>query len=638
MLMSGIFGIFRLDGKHIDQQALAGMLNALAHRGPDGARVWRDKCVGLGHRMLWTTPESLNETLPLENATAKLVITADARIDNREELIEQLYLKASHFEITDSELILKAYEKWGEKCPEKLIGDFAFAIWNERSQKLFCARDHANLKPFYYYHDDRFFAFASEIKALLYLNEIPRQLNDLKVADYLMGNFENRTDTFYKKIQRLPEANSLSVSRKGISKRTYWSLDPSRELRFSRDEDYVDAFRNLFEETIRCRLRSSFPVGCFLSGGLDSSSITCSASRILSGNQKTPHLHTFSAVFPSIAQIDARIDERLYIDCVVSRYKAQIEPHFIHLDQMSPLLDLHQVMWHLDAPNPAFNFYLDWAICKAAQQENVRILLSGYDGDTTVSYGYEYLAYLASRLKWGKLIKEAIAHSKKIDASAVTTIWKYGFSPLFPDFVQEMITKVTRRRRRSFDRRNTLNLNFAKKMTVNKGAQNNGKSGKLISAREEHRMSLMSGMLLEGPEHFDKAAAAFSLEMRLPFFDRRLLEFCLALPLSHRFRDGWNRAILRRAMQGTLPSDVLERLSKGNLSANFKLKLLDNEKELLEKIIMKEPALIEKYMDLASLRASFERYMSKPLGTTQEAVTVFLAANLFAWLSSFFAR
>jgi asparagine synthase (glutamine-hydrolysing) len=221
--MSGIVGLWRLDGQPVARAELMRMAESLAHRGPDGGGVWNDGAVGLAHRMLRTTPESFREWLPLANATGDLILTADARIDNREELIAELGLADRPLdEISDSRLILGAYEKWGEGCPEKLLGDFAFAIWDGRCRRLFCARDHVGVKPFYYYRSARVFAFASEIKALLSLGAVPRQLNEVRVADHLVGNFADRTITFYRDIFRLPAAHSMTVTAEDPCP-PYWS-------------------------------------------------------------------------------------------------------------------------------------------------------------------------------------------------------------------------------------------------------------------------------------------------------------------------------------------------------------------------------------------------------------------------------
>lgn len=271
--MSGILGIFNLDGRPVDPQCLKDMWSILSHRGPDGGSVWMDGAIGLGHQMLWTTPESLIEQMPFIKPGPGLAIVADARIDNREELITKLALKNEPATSrTDSQLILSAYEKWGEDCVDRLIGDFAFAIWDGRAQSLFCARDHFGIRPFYYfYKNGSCFLFATEIKSLLTVPIVPRRLNETRVADYLDSFVEDEEITFYQDIKRLPRSQLLRISRTACKFRQYWSLDPKHEIRFSSNEEYAEAFREQFFQAVACRLRSAFPVGASLSGGLDSS-------------------------------------------------------------------------------------------------------------------------------------------------------------------------------------------------------------------------------------------------------------------------------------------------------------------------------------------------------------------------------
>ena len=156
--MSAIAGLMHLDRHPVDIGHLQKMIHTLAHRGPDGTDLWCDGQIGLGHCLLQTTPESLSEKLPLSNPSQTLVLTADARIDNRTDLIQQLSLDTPE-NITDSDLILATYEQWGDACPEYLIGDFAFAIWDATHQHLFCARDHFGVKPFFYYGSGQLFCF-----------------------------------------------------------------------------------------------------------------------------------------------------------------------------------------------------------------------------------------------------------------------------------------------------------------------------------------------------------------------------------------------------------------------------------------------------------------------------------------------
>ena len=179
--------------------------------------------------MFQGTPESLFETLPLSRSNDSLVITADARIDNREELCSLLGLKdkLTFNQTPDSEFILAAYEKWGENCVEKLLGDFSFVIYDSIKKQLFCGRDHFGVKPLYYFLSDRLFVFGSEIKAILAIKEVPNCLNEVKIADFMLEMFEDKTRTFYQNIFRLPPAHTLIVNREEVRLKRYWSPDPT---------------------------------------------------------------------------------------------------------------------------------------------------------------------------------------------------------------------------------------------------------------------------------------------------------------------------------------------------------------------------------------------------------------------------
>mgnify|MGYP000875659545 CR=1 FL=1 len=184
--MSAITGLFFRDGRLAYSEEIKKMNDLLSHRGPDGSGLWYEGSIALGHQMMHTTPESLYEILPFEHVNSDLVITADARIDNRNELAPLLGLKDVK-SVSDSTYILMAYKKWGEKCPDKLLGDFAFAIWDKKNETLFCARDHMGVKPLYYFLSDSVFIFSTEIKALLGFPGVSNKLNELGVAFYLIS-------------------------------------------------------------------------------------------------------------------------------------------------------------------------------------------------------------------------------------------------------------------------------------------------------------------------------------------------------------------------------------------------------------------------------------------------------------------
>ena len=446
--MSAIAGLYRTDGRPVRAADLEPMLESLAHRGPDAKGVWNEGSVGLGHRMLRTTPESCHERLPLMNQARDLVITADARIDNRRELVAELGLDGRpDAEISDSGLILSAYEQWGEDSAKRLLGDFAFAIWDGRKQTLFCARDHPGVKPFYYHRSDRVFAFGTEIKALLSLPDVPRRLNQVRVADYLAGMFEDQTITFYRDVLRLPAGHCMTVSPRGVRVRAYYSLDPTREIRLRSDDEYAEAFRERFTEAVRCRLRSAFPVGGLLSGGLDSSSIVGTARRVLR-EEGTSRLHTFSAIFPDLPEADLRkIDERRFMEAVLA--PGGLAPHYVRADRLSPLTDLKRVFWHQDEAVVAPNLYMHWALYDAASDQGVRVLLDGIDGDTTVSHGLEYLSELARTGKVRTLAREVIALSRRHNSPPRSVLWQFGLRPLVPESMRHVWRAVRRRPRPS---------------------------------------------------------------------------------------------------------------------------------------------------------------------------------------------
>ena len=605
------------------------MSDILAHRGPDGARTWVDKTVGLGHRMLWTTPESLNEHLPLDEKSSGLAITADARIDNREELAALLEIKGPLAEISDSELILASYAKWGEQCPEKLVGDFAFAIWDCRNQKLFCARDHFGVRSLYYYLSERTFALATEIKALLCLPEVPRQLNETRVADFLVQIVEDRVSTFYQHIVRLPAAHTITVNQNGAQIKRYWSFDPSRKLRMRSDEEYTEAFRAIFNEAVRCRVRSAFPVGSTLSGGLDSSSIACTARNLL--KEQGVRLHTFSAIFPSLPERDLRaIDERKYMDAVISQ--GGFEPYYLRADLLSPLSDFDKVLWHGDEVYWAPNLYIHWGLYRAAKERGVRIFLDGLDGDTTVSHGLAFLTELAWTGRWMKLISEARGLSRVRNSYTPRKIaWEYGFRPLVPERALRLWRMLRGRPQQTGVDTDILNKAFAKRIDMaGRVRELHDKSERTAyTARQSHFNGLNFALHPYVLELADKAAAAFGVEPRYPFYDRRLMEFCLAMPAEQKLSQGWTRAIMRRAMTDVLPPEVRLRRDKANLSSNFKHKLFEYERDLITNVY--QTRSMKKYVDEETFKNTYERYISHP-STDKDVLSIYGLVALSLWL------
>ncbi len=631
--MSAITGIYVHDDRKVDPSAIGLMNDALAHRGPDGSDTWRHGQVGLGHRMLWTTPESLHEHLPCTSDDARFTITADARIDNRDELIAALHFTAAGSPLTDSQLILSAYERWGEHCPEHLLGDFAFAIWDDERRVLFCARDHMGVKPFYYYRSDALFVFASEMRGLFCLPEVPRRPNEAQIARYLASVQDDRASTFYEDILRLPAAHALTVTSDRAHLRAYWSLDVAREVHYNTDEEYERAFLTIFTEAVRCRLRSANAVGSELSGGLDSSSVTCVARDLLRhdgtrGSVPSLPLHTFSALFDSVPQCD----ERTFINAVIDQ--GDCAPHYVHPDRFGPFMQSDEMLWHEEEPFGAGNLFVKWALLEAAHQANVRVLLDGEDGDTTVSHGRGFLVELLCARNWPAVRRELDAFAARKRVTRRRVLWEFVALPLIHDTALERVATVLRKVRRiqRVPDRAYIRSDFAKKAHLDDVGEPLTLTISQISrmAREWHKKELRFTWIQTAFEIADKAAAAFSLEIRHPFFDRRLVEFCLALPTEQKVRNGWTRSITRRALGGCLPPEVQWRRDKSNLAPNLRRSLLAFDRAVMEDTCADSPPLISDYVDTAKLCGLYEQCCN---GCNSGELVLFKAALLRCWLA-----
>jgi asparagine synthase (glutamine-hydrolysing) len=621
--LSGLCGLVYFDGRPVEQAELEQMSDRLAHRGPDAAGQWRAGSAGLGHRMLWTTPESLHERLPLASADGGLVITADVRIDNRDELFRLLALDDRS--LGDSALILAAYAKWGERCPEHLLGDFAFAIWDARDQTLFCARDHLGVKPFFYFWSAGFAAVASEIKGLLALPQAPRRLNERRVAEYLASLHDDTAITFYQDIHRLPPAHSLTLDRAGTRLRRYWALDPAREAAPASDEEYAAEFRQLFTEAVHCRLRSAYPVGAMLSGGLDSSSIVCVA-RQLNRQSGAPVLHTFSAIFDTVT----KSDERQYIQAVVAG--GDLTDHYVHPDQVSPLVDLERMLWHSDEPFLAPNLFIHWEIFRSAQAAGMRVMLDGIDGDTTISHGLAYLPELIRTGHWRQAAAETRGLARNFGASPRRVLMELGLRPLMPLALRRAYRVLKRRTSTLAD----VDISYAPafvervRLAENPQLRSRLEEARPRNQREEHWRSLNRGLIPFTLEVADRAAAAFGLESRNPFYDRRLVEYCLALPGNQKLYQGWSRMVLRRAMAGVLPEAVCWRRDKSNLGPNFRHVFTTFERVRLQRLASEGAPALAPYMDNTAVRAQAARYLDRPTG--KDEMGVWKTLTLAEWL------
>ncbi len=617
--MSAITGIFYRNGHIVHHEQIKKMNDSITHRGPDNSDVWCDGSIALGHQMLYTTPESLHEHLPLEEDG--LVITADARIDNREVLSKSLDIENNE-NVSDSYYILKSYQKWGENCTEKLLGDFAFAIWDKKKEELFCARDHIGVKPIYYYLSNDLFAFATEIKALLSIKEIKFKLNEKTLASYLMVITYDKS-TFYENIYSFTPAHSLKIDADQKKWGKYWELNPESKIILDSEEDYRKKFREIFEESVNCRLRSAFPIGFELSGGLDSSSVACMAKNILKTKKNTylNKIMTFSFIFPSIPQID----ESYYIKNVTDT--GGFEPHFIQGDEYSPLEQIKTMLWHLEEPFVNPNLTILWNLYKKMQEKNIRIVLSGNGGDQIISSGTNFFRDLAIKFKWKKLINELYSYTNRYNMDIFKIFLKTVLIPIIPEYPKRHIRPYVNKDYKT----SILNKNFKTRIKANEYL--NEKFLKPIAeantAKKDHYMTITQENL-EPLELIDRTASAFSMESRYPFLDKRLIEFCYAIPTEIKFKFGWSRYILRIAMNDIIPEVNQWRLNKAKLDHYYEKNLLLFEKNLLDEIIIYDNKIIKDYVDLDKLKDTYKNYCNG-IADSDSIYSIWLTSLLSIW-------
>lgn len=638
--MSGIAGIFHRDDSPYDPADIESMRAGIRHRGEDAAGVWQNGNVSFAHQALWTTPEAVGEPMPLVSADNSLVITADARLDNRADLLRDLGGTDEGARLErqsgDGEFILAAYRRWGAQTPEKLLGDFAFAIWDNTNQRLFAARDHFGVKPFFYTlaqqrDGHNAFAFASEINALLQLPWVARKVNEQWMASYLLLSLDDKQATLYDGVQRLPPGHSLVVNRDSSQPRlrSFWSLNSHREIRFRRDEDYSEAFREIFTEAVKCRLRSNMPVGSTLSGGLDSSSITVVA-RDIQAARGAPTLPTFSAIYDEMVDCD----ERTYINSVIAQ--GGIEPHFGHPDRHSPLRTAEEIDRMTGLPDePVLNPQtpLHWVLYEAARGVGVRVLLDGLGGDVTISHSRGYFAELFIKGQWLTLADEARAMKRLYGHTLRNTILHSVIGRLTPAAIRRLARPTLRAKTLAVPIV-PFSSAFAQRIgTAAIAARSEARrQARVTDSRQEHFAILTSGANDFSLNLLDRTSALFGIEGRYPFYDRRLAEFCLALPANQKMRAGTTRFIIREALKEALPAEIYKRRDKATHSSNFNHGLRKTDGDRLTKMASENVVALGFYFNVETLREMIRNYLASDDDTC--GFVLWRVAMIARWLDN----
>jgi asparagine synthase (glutamine-hydrolysing) len=562
--MSGFAAIWHQHGTPVDRAALEAMLQAGAYRGPDGRGSWAQGPVALGHLLLSVTPESVGEHQPFVHEALGLAITADARVDNRTELEETLDRHGLRRQgATDAELLLLAYAHWGEACAEHVLGDFAFVVADLPHRRLFVARDFIGFKPLAYAWRDGMFIAASEPRQVAAHPAVATAVNWPFVGDRLCLNWFNTAETLYGGVMRFPAAHTALVDATGVRWRRYWQPDLTREIRYPNSEDYAEHFAQLFREAVRCRLRANGPVAVSLSGGLDSTSVASVAARLVrDGAGACRGLETVSQVYPG-----RPYDESPFIDAVVASIGVPAHRVTYGAAFERAALPMRAAMFP-DVPFAMGHFAQAIASAPVLAARGLRVVLGGVGGDELF---IRCPARVSDAIRAGRL-REAQRRAAAVSRGYEIPPWRawlsYGFRPLLPDPLAYMLRHLRRRLRPSADTivAPWVEPEFAARHGLERRADEY-RMRRRVHARTRsveflHGLLTQSHNILVGLPAQESMNAALAQETREPFFDRRLVEFSLAIPDHERSPEGLSKQLLRRALRGQLDERVRTRTSK----------------------------------------------------------------------------
>jgi asparagine synthase (glutamine-hydrolysing) len=555
--MSAIAGIIHLRKESVPFEHGRNIMKELEKFPADDIQVWHKHNAFIGNHSQWITPESVGEQQPFYDSERQCVITADAIIDNREELFEKLQVERSKQKIMpDSQLILLAYYKWGEESPKHLVGDFAYMIWDERNQKLFGARDFSGSRTLYYYKDQERFAFCTTIMPLFTLPGVKKVINEKWLAEYLaipgMVDAIDVYSTVYHEILQVPPSHAISFSNNRISLKRYSYIKMGETLKLKTDYEYEEAFREVFSKAVSSRLRTIGEVGAHLSGGLDSGSVVSFAAKAL--REKNQKLQTFSYV-PEDDFVDwtpsyALPNERPFIKSTV-KHVGNIEENYMDFKGRHPFSEVDEWLDIMEMPYKFFeNSFWIRGIYEKASQQGIKVLLSGARGNATISWGpvLDYYANLLRKLKWLKLYKEINQYSinTKIEKFKLISVVSKKAFPFIGSY------------KTSYTIPEWINPDFAERMKVYQKLQGEGfRSSKPINAyeeREKHFLKLYNWNATGTSG--TKASLKYSVWNRDPTNDLRIVKFTLSVPDHQFIKRGQNRSLIRRSTVKYLPDEV----------------------------------------------------------------------------------
>jgi asparagine synthase (glutamine-hydrolysing) len=545
--MCGLCGIVEL-GRPPDVDAAARMARRLDHRGPDGDGEHASTAgVALAFRRLAIIDLSDAGRQPFANDDGSLRLLHNGEVYNYRELRRELEGLGHRFRTaTDTEVVLRSFEQWGDAAVGRFNGMWAIVLWDERRRRLFCSRDRFGIKPFYYRWDGARLEVASEPKAF----DGPNQANPRAIHDYVEQGYLDHTDeTFFEGIRRLLPGHNLVLDHAGLRIDRYWRLEPKD----APAGDVAEAVRETFLDSIRLHLRSDVPVGTCLSGGLDSSAIVTSVDHLLKNEHDVAapvgeRQKTFTAYFE-----DAGFDERPFAETVVAR--TRVEPHWVSFTADDLVANIERIVEAQDEPFGSTSMVAQWYVMRAAKQAGLTVMLDGQGGDEIFA-GYEtfFASYFADLLRRGQVAELAreVGAYRSLHGAAVPKLAELVVRP----FVPARIRWAARGRVRGGTELLSPDLRSLPPLPEPNGAMFPDRLRRTLHLILAHRG------LPELLRYEDRNSMAHSLEARVPFLDVRLVELLFSLRGAELIERGKTKAVLRRALGDLLPPPVRDRVDK----------------------------------------------------------------------------
>lgn len=607
--MSGIAGMLRFDGQPVSRSELDRVANALRAHGPDRSDVSISSSTGFVHVLMRMTPEDRADHQPYRGQSGAM-ITADLRLDNREDILRRIGLSNQDaMTWPDSRVLLSAWERLGDAVWPMLRGPFAAAIWNPQQRLLTLARDHIGLNVVMWHRSERFFAFATMPNGLFAMNAVPRELSEEKFADFLVLNHAEHTTTIYRDIFRVPPAHVMQVDSGGATKLLpYWSVRDIRPVRLPSDQDYAEGLRERLNVAVRRQMRSAHPIGCLLSGGLDSSSVAALAARALHENKQ--RLAAFTGVprrgFDAPVAAGHYADETLYVDAI-ARAAGNIDVTYVENTAADDFAEIDRFFIALEGPvrNPT---NLGWvlAILRLARQQGRRVLLGGLRGNSTISWsGWSQAAAHLKRGRWLTALRQWRLYYRRTPHSRWATTRNLFIEPLMSQWLSS--ERRHPRRVAPWQQHSPIRPEFAAAMGVDARARTN-RHDFLYRTRSDERIQSLLQADYAG-DWYAAEKALTGVEVRDPTADIDVVSYCFGVPPEQYLAEGTDRSLIRRAMWGLLPDAVLTNNLRGLQDADWHERFSGRRNQLASEIeALSRSPLASRAIDLARLERAVSNW------------------------------